>query len=155
MSETTGAADERRMQLTGLHHITLICADMDRSTAFYRDVLGLGIVRDATSDDDPGTRHVWFGAVDGTPGRLISLMEYPHLPEGAVGRGSTHHFALAVESAEELDAWRDYLTGQDVACSEIFDRGGFRSLYVRDPDGHMIEIATRLLGAAAAPDSTP
>ena len=138
------------MQLTGLHHLTLITADIERSIAFYRDVLGLGIVRDAPSDDDPDTRHVWFGAVDGTPGRLLSVMEYPQLPAGAVGTGSTHHFALAVESSDELDAWRDYLLGQDVECSEVFDRGGFRSLYVRDPDGHVVEIATRLLEAAPA-----
>ena len=150
------ADDERRMQLTGLHHLTLICSDMDRTIAFYRDVLGLGVVRDGPSDDDPDTRHVWFGAVDGTPGRLVSAMEYPDLPEGAVGRGSTHHFALAVESAEELAAWRGYLLEQEVECSDIFDRGGFRSLYVRDPDGHVVEIATRLLGSsAAAPDVRP
>ena len=135
----------RRMQLTGLHHITLIAADAERSIAFYRDVLGLGVVRDGSSDDDPGTRHVWFGAVDGTPGRLVSVMEYPTLPAGVVGVGSTQHFALAVESAEELDAWHGYLTGQGVECSEVFERGGFRSLYLRDPDGHVVEIATRLL----------
>jgi glyoxylase I family protein len=142
-------ADGRRMQLTGLHHITLISADLERSIAFYRDVLGLGIVRDRPSDDDPGVRHVWFGAVDGTPGRLVSIMEYPHLPAGVVGTGSTQHFALAVETVEELDAWRTYLVDQNVECSEVFDRGGFRSLYLRDPDGHVIEIATRLLDAQA------
>ena len=131
------------MQLTGLHHVTLICSDLDRSIAFYRDTLGLGIVRDGPSDDDPDVRHVWFGAVDGAPGRLVSLMEYPQLPEGVVGVGSTHHFALAVDSAEELDAWRDYLRGQGVECSDVFERGGFRSVYVRDPDGHVVEIATR------------
>ena len=144
------------MQLTGLHHLTLISGDIERSIAFYRDVLGLGVVRDGRSDDDPDTRHVWFGAVDGTPGRLLSIMEYPQLPEGVVGLGSTHHFALAVESAEELDAWRDYLMASDVACSEVFDRGGFRSLYLHDPDGHIVEIATRLLSPSesAAPDQT-
>lgn len=131
------------MQLTGLHHITLISADIERSIAFYRDTLGLGIVRDAPSDDDPGTRHVWFGAVDGSPGRLLSVMEYPQLPSGVVGTGSTQHFALAVDSAEELDAWQRYLTESDVECSEVFDRGGFRSLYLRDPDGHIVELATR------------
>jgi glyoxylase I family protein len=131
------------MQLTGLHHLTLISADMRRSLAFYRDLLGLGIVRDGPSDDDPGIRHVWLGAMDGAPGRLVSLMEYPELPEGVVGVGSTHHFALSVDSAEELDAWRDYLRGQDVQCSDVFERGGFRSLYLRDPDGHVVEIATR------------
>jgi catechol 2,3-dioxygenase-like lactoylglutathione lyase family enzyme len=54
-----------------------------------------------------------------------------------------HHFALAVESAEEQLAWRDYLRGRGVECTDVFDRGGFRSLYVRDPDGHIVEIATR------------
>ncbi len=131
------------MQLTGLHHLTLVCSDMERTIAFYRDVLGLGIVRDGASDDDPDVRHVWFGAVDGSPGRLISALEYPDLPAGVVGRGSTHHFALAVDSVEELDAWRDYLVEQRVDCSEVFVRGGFHSLYVRDPDGHVVEIATR------------
>ena len=130
------------MQLTGLHHVTLISSDLARSIAFYRDVLGLGIVRDGPSDDDPEVRHVWFGAVDGAPGRLVSLMEYPQLPEGVVGVGSTHHFALAVDSAEELDAWREYLGGQRVECSAVFERGGFRSVYLRDPDGHVVELAT-------------
>ena len=133
------------MQLTGLHHVTLISADLERSIAFYRDVLGLGIVRDGPSDDDPDVRHVWFGAVDGAPGRLVSLMEYPSLPGGVVGVGSTHHFALAVESADELDAWKGYLTDQGIEVSDVFERGGFRSLYLRDPDGHVVEIATRLL----------
>jgi glyoxylase I family protein len=138
-------SEPRRMQLTGLHHLTLICSDMERTIRFYRDVLGLAVVRDGPSDDDPGTRHVWFGAVDGAPGRLISCMEYPQMQPGTAGVGSTHHFALAVDSGEELDAWRDYLSGQGLEVTDVFERGGFRSIYLRDPDGHIIEIATRPL----------
>jgi catechol 2,3-dioxygenase-like lactoylglutathione lyase family enzyme len=138
-------SEPRRMQLTGLHHLTLICSDMDRTIAFYRDLLGLAVVRDAPSDDDPDTRHVWFGAVDGTPGRLLSAMAYPQMQAGSVGVGSTHHFALAVDSGDELDAWRDYLRGQGVEATDVFERGGFRSIYLRDPDGHIVEIATRPL----------
>ena len=59
-----------------------------------------------------------------------------------VGIGSTHHFALVVDTPEEQEAWRDYLRGQGVECSEIFDRGAFRSIYLRDPDNHIVEIAT-------------
>jgi catechol 2,3-dioxygenase-like lactoylglutathione lyase family enzyme len=136
-------SEPRRMQLTGLHHLTLITTDMERSIGFYRDVLGLGIIRDGASDDDPGVRHVWFGAIDGAAGRLVSVMEYPTLPEGVVGTGSTHHFALAVDSSEELAAWRDYLRDQGVESTDVFHRGGFESIYLRDPDGHVIEIATR------------
>ena len=65
------------------------------------------------------------------------------MDEGSVGRGSTHHFALAVDSEEELEAWRDYLGSRGVACTEVLDRVYFKSLYLRDPDGHIVEIATR------------
>ena len=129
------------MQLRGLHHVTLVCADVDRSTAFYRDVLGLALVRQGVSDDDPGARHFWFGDADGSPGTLISVMEYAGLPEGTVGRGSTHHVAFSVGTTEEQVAWRDYLRERSVQCSEVFDRGGVSSIYFRDPDGHVLEIA--------------
>jgi hypothetical protein len=55
-----------------------------------------------------------------------------------------------VETAEEQEAWRDYLRGQGVECSEVFDRGAFRSLYVRDPDAHIVEIATAGPGSGPA-----
>ena len=75
------------MQLRGLHHVTAICRDLERTIAFYRDLLGLAIVHDGPSDDDPDARHVWFGALDGGAGHArVSFMEYPELPEGVVGR---------------------------------------------------------------------
>ena len=91
------------MQLRGLHHVTAICRDLETTIGFYRDVMGLAIVHDGPSDDDPDTRHVWFGALEGQAGALLSFMEYPQLPTGVTGVGSTHHFALVVDSAEELD----------------------------------------------------
>jgi catechol 2,3-dioxygenase-like lactoylglutathione lyase family enzyme len=70
-------------------------------------------------------------------------MQYPELPKGVVGVGSTHHFALTVDTEEEQEAWRDYLRGRGVECTDVFDRGACRSIYVKDPDGHVVEIATR------------
>lgn len=131
------------MRLTGLHHLTAICVDLERTTAFYRDLLGLRLVEEGTNDDDPGTRHFWFGDADGSPGTLVSFLEYPDLGPGRQGAGATHHFAFAVESAEEQEAWVDYLRERDVACTEVFARGAFSSIYFRDPDGHIVEIATR------------
>ena len=138
------APGPRRMRLLGLHHVTVICSDLQRTTAFYRDLLGLALVRETVNDDDPDARHFWFGDGHGTAGTLLSFMEYPEMEPGKVGVGSVHHVALSVASADELDAWRDYLRGADVECTDVFERGGFRSLYVRDPDGHVVEIATRM-----------
>jgi glyoxylase I family protein len=128
-------------RLLGLHHVTAISADLDRTTAFYRDVLGLALVREGVNDDDPDARHFWFGDARGTAGTLVSFMEYPELEPGRVGVGSTHHFAFAVGSRSELEGWREHLRAQDVPCTEIFERGGLRSIYLRDPDGHIVELA--------------
>jgi len=38
-----------------------------------------------------------------------------------------------------------------LACTDVFERGGFRSIYVRDPDNHIVEIATRGPGFAPGP----
>jgi glyoxylase I family protein len=131
------------MRLQGLHHVTAIVGDLDRTTTFYRDTLGLALVEEGDNPDDPGSRHFWFGEAGGTPGTLVSFMEYPSMDEATEGRGGTHHFAFAVDSTEELDAWRDYLHSKDVPASGVFERGRFASIYFRDPDGHLLEIATR------------
>lgn len=141
--------ESRRMRLTGLHHVTAICRDLDATTTFYRDVLGLALVEEGVNDDDPSTRHFWFGDASGAPGTLITFMEYPQLPDGVVGAGSVHHVAFVVESADEQLAWRDYLRESGVACTDVFDRGAFRSIYVRDPDDNIVEIATRGPGFGA------
>lgn len=131
------------MALRGLHHLTAICQDLERTTAFYRDVLGLTLVSDAVNDDDPDARHFWFGFGGSSRTTLLSFLEYPEMEPGQIGVGATHHFAFLVDSAEEQQAWLTYLRECDVPCSEIFDRDGFRSIYLRDPDGHIVEIATR------------
>jgi glyoxylase I family protein len=131
-----------RPRVGGLHHVTLIVRDAERSAAFYRDVLGLEVVERGRNADDPDARHFWLGDEAGRAGTLISVMEYPQLPPGTVGVGSTHHLALAVASVEELHAWRDALREQGVEATEVLDRGRFRSVYLRDPDGHLLELAT-------------
>jgi catechol 2,3-dioxygenase-like lactoylglutathione lyase family enzyme len=140
---------QRRLRIAGLHHITLLCADVERSMAFYRNVLGMRLVKQTVNEDDRGARHLFFGDEEGRPGTLITCLEYPDLDEGTVGRGSTHHFALAVESEEELAAWRDYLVSRGIPATEVMDRTYFKSIYLRDPDGHILEIATAGAGLVA------
>jgi glyoxalase family protein len=49
---------------------------------------------------------------------------------------------LAVGSEEELAGWRDYLTAQGIPVTDLMDRTYFKSVYLRDPDGHIVELAT-------------
>jgi glyoxylase I family protein len=134
--------NERRLRIAGLHHVTVICRDVEHSVAFYRNLLGMRLVKQTVNSDDRAARHLFFGDEEGRPGTIVTCLEYAELEEGSVGRGSTHHFALAVESEEELLAWRDYLRAHAVPCTDMLDRTYFKSLYLRDPDGHIIELAT-------------
>jgi glyoxylase I family protein len=129
---------ERRMRITGIHHITLLVADVERSLAFYRNVLGMRLVEQTVNDDDRSARHFIFGDADRM---LLTCLEYPDLDEGKVGRGSTHHFALSVESEAELNAWKQYLAEKGIPTTDVMDRTGAKSIYLRDPDGHILEIA--------------
>jgi glyoxalase family protein len=130
------------LHVGGLHHVTMLVRDAERSAAFYADVLGLTVVERTRNPDDPDARHVWVGDAAGRSGTLVSFLEYPALEPGTVGRGSTHHVALTVASRPELEAWRDALRERGVETTEILDRGRFASLYLRDPDGHLLELAT-------------
>jgi glyoxylase I family protein len=141
--------NDRRLRISGLHHVTVICADVGRSVDFYRNLLGMRVVKQTVNEDDRQARHLFFGDEEGRPGTLVTCLEYPDLEEGRVGRGSTHHFALAVESEEELGGWRDYLRSRGIPCTDVMDRTYFKSVYLRDPDGNIIELATTGPGVTA------
>lgn len=142
--------EPRRLRISGIHHITLICQSLERSTAFYRNLLGMRMIKQTVNDDDGDARHLIFGDEEGKPGTLVTCLEYPQLDKGTVGTGSTHHFALAVETEEELRGWREYLSSQGAACTEVLDRELSKSIYLRDPDGHIVELATA--GSGLTPD---
>ena len=80
------------------------------------------LVKQTVNEDDKSARHFIFGDADGRPGTLVTCLEYPDLDEGKVGRGSTHHFALSVESVEELAAWKQYLQEKGIPTTEVMDR---------------------------------
>jgi glyoxalase family protein len=59
-----------------------------------------------------------------------------------MGAGQTHHFALAVADEETQLEWREKLARAMLPVSPVMDRVYFKSIYTRDPDGHIVELAT-------------
>lgn len=121
---------------------SLYAADLAAASHFYGTVLGLQRIAFV-----PG-RHVFFRCGAGvvlifdprsTAHEPTSVNGAPIPLHGAHGAG---HVALAVADAD-LPSWRTYLEAHDVAIeSEVtWPRGG-RSLYVRDPDGNSVELAS-------------
>ncbi|HEX7049082.1 MAG TPA: VOC family protein [Longimicrobiales bacterium] len=132
----------------GFHHITMVSNDAPRTLAFYRDVLGLGLVKKTVNFDDPSAYHLYFGDDIGRPGTILTFFEWRHARRGHWGVGGIHHLALGVESPEAQLKWKRWLTDHDVPVSGPYDRGYFRSIYFADPDGQILEIATKGPGYA-------
>jgi catechol 2,3-dioxygenase-like lactoylglutathione lyase family enzyme len=133
--------------LNGLVETALFVDDLSRAIAFYEKVLGLQKIKAS----DTGCvfrlgeqRYLLVGsrAAAHTPNKTASGDVLPPcaLPQQD-GRGPGH-VAFGISEAD-LDSWRARLAQHDVdLLGEITWEMGARSLYFRDPDGHMIELAT-------------
>lgn len=130
------------MTVLGLHHITLVSADAQRTVDFYTQVLSLRLVKQTVNFDDPGSYHLYFGDGTGRPGTVVTFFEWSHAPKGRWGIGGTHHFALAVADYDSLLKWKRRLTDLGLRVEGPLDRHYFTSIYFNDPDGAIIEIAT-------------
>ena len=132
----------------GFHHITMVSTDASRTLAFYRDLLGIDLVKKTVNFDDPGAYHLYFGEEGGRPGTILTFFEWPRARRGRWGVGGVHHLALGVATPEAHLKWKRRLMDAGVGVSGPLDRGYFKSLYFADPDGQILEIATRGPGYA-------
>ncbi len=130
------------MKILGLHHITLVSSNAQRTVDFYVKVLGQRLVKQTVNFDDPTAYHLYFGDTTGRPGTAITFFEWPNAGRGRHGIGGTHHFAMRVADETALLKWKRRLTDLGITVRGPYDRMYFRSIYFRDPDGVNLEIAT-------------
>jgi len=114
------------MKAVQLHHTSIRVADLARSRRFYEELLGLG----ALNRPELGMPGRWYGVGTGQ----IHLIECE--PLGMEIDPSGPHFAIEVD---DLDAARRELAA---AGLQTLDPGGDQ-LWVKDPDGHTVELTTR------------
>jgi glyoxalase family protein len=82
------------MVLEGLHHVTCVCSNAQRTIDFYRDELGFALVKKTVNFDDPHSYHLYFGDERGSPGTLMTFFEWPRSGRGRLGRGTFESIGL-------------------------------------------------------------
>jgi diaminopimelate decarboxylase len=136
--------------VTGLDHVSVACADVDRSLAFYRDLLGLSLRSRGTGSAGPvgeitglGDAQVEWADLALPDGRVLELLRLPGGPPVA-GAG---HFALGVTEADAIHRrLREAgvpLRSEPVVIDDEGDWQGVRCFYAEDPDGTVVELVQR------------
>ena len=144
----TGRSDTNAPPLRHVLETCLYVRDMQGARRFYEDVLGLvpQFAEDRITGYRIGDTMLLLFLAKGTlePVRTPGGMIPPHNGSGPA------HFAIAIpEGAAE--AWRAHLESNGIAIESVVEWSHDRatSLYFRDPDGHLVELATpRLWGIA-------
>jgi glyoxalase family protein len=121
--------------LRGIHGVTLLVREPEKTLAFVGELMETAVV----AESGFATRL----AVNGdAPGRLIEIVSAGDAPAAVNGLGTVHHVAFAVDdSAQQLELRRE-LIRRGVPVTEVMDRQYFRSIYFREPNGVLFEVAT-------------
>jgi len=137
----------------GIHHITAIAGEPKRHLAFYRDLLGLRLVKRTVNFDDPSTWHLYYGDETGSPGTALTFFVWNQLPSGRHGAGEAQEIAFAVPAAA-LAFWRKRLVDKGIAHSDSAPRFAEQVIAFDDPDDHKLElVGTKAAGNIAGWDN--
>ncbi|MEM7093600.1 MAG: VOC family protein [Actinomycetota bacterium] len=149
----------------GVNHVALVSSDMERTVEFYRDILGMPLIK--TLEIPGGAQHFFFDCGNGDS---VAFFWFPDAPDHAPGiasagslpgagdlrsaHGSMNHLAFNVEE-EQFEECIEILQSKGVPVSpvlnhddsestiaaELHDGVFVRSVYFQDPDGVLLELA--------------
>ena len=132
----------RKLQVQGVHHITLTGADRQTSIDFWEGVLGMPFIFDQPNLDNPREGHLYFDPGDG---RLITVFtnedRTPDPRRTPTEPGCVHHLAFNVSKAT-FSQCVTRLDERGIKHSGPKDRGFMDSIYFTDPMGLLIELAS-------------
>lgn len=123
---------EQTIQYGGLHHLALVCRDMERTVDFYTKVLGMKLKKGFDLDrgfgqhfffDMGGGNELAFFWFRGAPPAVPGVASAAHLvgrPEGSIvsAHGSMNHVAFSV-APDAIDAYRELLISRGVDCTPV------------------------------------
>lgn len=126
-------------QIRGLGPIALSVPELERTGWVLAEVLSMRRVRQYTFGE---AETAVFEMGSGGPGAEVHVLTEPNTRPSRPGSGAVHHLALRAPNTKEYRAWIDRLTSYRIASSGAVDRYYFQSVYFREPNGILFEIAT-------------
>ncbi|MBV9359454.1 MAG: VOC family protein [Chloroflexi bacterium] len=131
------AAERPPSSARGVHHMALICSDVERTIQFYQEVVGFPLIELMENRDYAGSTHLFF---DIGHGNLLAFFDFPGLglQPGVESLGGVQHIAISCEP-RAFEAIKSRLDARGIPYLGP-DRGVTTSIYFKDPDGIQIEM---------------
>ncbi len=129
------------MSIRGFHGATLWVESAAATANILTEQLGY------THDQTDGARSRYRGA-SADVGVTLDLLERSNQPRGRMGAGSVHHIAFRTVDDAEQEAYRQKLSAAGMMVTPVQDRQYFHSIYFREPNGVLFEVATDAPGFA-------
>jgi glyoxalase family protein len=126
-------------QIRGLGPIVLTVHDLSRTASVLTEIMNMRRVRDYAAH---GAEIQVFAMGEGGPAAELHVLEAKDVPPARQGAGGVHHVAFRTPDETQYHAWTQRLNEFGVRNSGEIDRFYFRSLYFREPNGILFEIAT-------------
>lgn len=128
-------------QIRGLGPIVLNVHDLARTEQVLTGVMNMRRAREYAAPDAAAEIHV-FAMGEGGPAAELHIIEQKDSQVARQGAGGVHHVAFRTPDDEQYHAWARRLNELGIRNSGEIDRFYFRSLYFREPNGILFEIAT-------------
>ena len=128
------AAERPATTARGVHHVALICSDVERTVQFYDGLLGFPLIEMFENRDYEGSTHFFF---DIGHGNTLAYFDLPGLDLGPYAEvlGGHHHLVISIERPQ-WEAARARLEAAGVETAHVDGS----SLYFRGPDGERLEL---------------
>ncbi len=148
MNETENPGT-KPIKFMGINHLAMVTGDMDKTTRFYRDVLGMPLVATIGKGltGAPGSfRHYFFNMGQGN---TIAFFEWPGITTGPSketgipAHDGRHfdHISFCVESLDTLHDLQERLRAHGVDVTRVVDHNFIQSIYFDDPNGISLEAS--------------
>ncbi|MHA6691768.1 VOC family protein [Devosia sp. A449] len=137
---------------SGIHHVTLITAEVQANVDFYVGFLGLRLVKRTGGYEDPRQLHLFYGDYAASPGSLLTFLVWQGGSAGQAGAGQVSEIALAIAPAS-IGYWLERALRHQVTVEGTAQEFGESVLRLRDPDGVMLKLVGADLPALTTPQS--
>lgn len=127
------------MQLSGIHHLTAVTANVRENFRFYTQVLGMRLVKRSVNQDDVSAYHLFYADAVGSPGTDMTFFDWA-MPRETRGARSITRTALRVAGASSLDWWKEHLQQAGVSIGKVIERDGRLTLDFEDGEGQRLSL---------------